>query len=698
MRKLYLFSLAVMALFATNVWADTEYKLIDYSLGTPALTGDFITTKSLSSANYTYTEADESQTTFSKYVQGVNKAINGQAAVDGQIYYDVKTTSAKIKIYVANSNNSNKKLYFGRASECDNYFDTTEIAKGTKIIEREVNCTEGGTRFVLSANATDIRISQVIVTEKGDVLPKFGEAGYTLTDTRVGLVKQTDYVYDGVTIYSRSDIKFNSANLCVIGLNNSLPDSYIKFTTPNNGKKVILNLTHSSSKGVIVDAISTTPTDISGYSQLASAVTSTSKVLNPNTTYMVFSINSSANITKIEFEDYVPSTDATLSAISVGAAALDLSKFEEKDGALQYDLELSYGTTEVPAVTYTLNDENATAVKTDAASVNGTTTIVVTAEDGTTTQTYKINFSVKSELGHEATLSSILLDGIAIDTFAANKELYNIAFGVYDSIPVVTYTLSDFNANAVYTPALADLSAPATIVVTAEDGTTTKTYTINFTQNPATELVSISVATTWDFTQTGSTEVKFTASTTPKKDAEFNFADVLKNPHESFNAAALLGAGEYAVRGGEYFQGNYVKFNTTVAGTMTIVYSNTGDRSKADGEKDGQESQRRFLTVNDALVSGDAGTMKQSKSNATTVEDIAVSVGNVKIGAVRPYYTDHTTEPQYLRIYSIVFTKSGTVGIDNTSSDLKAIKRIENGMLIIEKNGVRYNAMGQIIR
>ena len=36
--------------------------------------------------------------------------------------------------------------------------------------------------------------------------------------------------------------------------------------------------------------------------------------------------------------------------------------------------------------------------------------------------------------------------------------------------------------------------------------------------------------------------------------------------------------------------------------------------------------------------------------------------------------------------------------LDNTTSEINAIKRIENGQLIIEKNGVRYNAMGQVIR
>lgn len=93
----------------------------------------------------------------------------------------------------------------------------------------------------------------------------------------------------------------------------------------------------------------------------------------------------------VEVLAHVVGTDATLSALSVAdntiAPAFAAATYE-------YTCELPYGTAAVPVVSYTLNDENATAVKTDAASVTGTTTIVVTAEDGTTQLTYTIQFSV----------------------------------------------------------------------------------------------------------------------------------------------------------------------------------------------------------------------------------------------------------------------------------------------------------------
>lgn len=85
------------------------------------------------------------------------------------------------------------------------------------------------------------------------------------------------------------------------------------------------------------------------------------------------------------------SNDATLSTLSVAdntiAPAFAAATYN-------YTCELPYGTAAVPAVSYTLADANATAVKTDAASVTGTTSIVVTAEDGSTQLTYTIQFSV----------------------------------------------------------------------------------------------------------------------------------------------------------------------------------------------------------------------------------------------------------------------------------------------------------------
>ena len=58
-----------------------------------------------------------------------------------------------------------------------------------------------------------------------------------------------------------------------------------------------------------------------------------------------------------------------------------------------YDVLLAEGTTVVPTVVATTAASSATAINTDATSIPGTTSILITAEDGTTTNTVTINFS-----------------------------------------------------------------------------------------------------------------------------------------------------------------------------------------------------------------------------------------------------------------------------------------------------------------
>ena len=70
---------------------------------------------------------------------------------------------------------------------------------------------------------------------------------------------------------------------------------------------------------------------------------------------------------------------------------------------ITYDISLAQGTTVVPTIVATVNNPNATAAITAATSIPGTTTILVTAEDGITTNTVSINFSeqVAGEVGQE---------------------------------------------------------------------------------------------------------------------------------------------------------------------------------------------------------------------------------------------------------------------------------------------------------
>jgi hypothetical protein len=87
-----------------------------------------------------------------------------------------------------------------------------------------------------------------------------------------------------------------------------------------------------------------------------------------------------------------PDTDATLSNLDVdGTTVVGFAPT-----TTTYSVALLAGTTATPTVTTTATDaaNGATAVVTQATSVTGSATVQVTAQDGTTTETYTINFSV----------------------------------------------------------------------------------------------------------------------------------------------------------------------------------------------------------------------------------------------------------------------------------------------------------------
>jgi hypothetical protein len=143
----------------------------------------------------------------------------------------------------------------------------------------------------------------------------------------------------------------------------------------------------------------------------------------------------------------------------------------------EYNVVLAAGTTAVPVVTATPTDAHATYVITPATTLPGTTTVVVTAEDGFTKGTYTINFSVyKSNV---ATLSDLTVDGTTVTGFNKNTFTYKVELPYGTTVvPTVTATASDTKATVEIIPA-EGLPGITTIDVTAEDGTKLE-YTIEF--------------------------------------------------------------------------------------------------------------------------------------------------------------------------------------------------------------------------
>ena len=292
--------------------------------------------------------------------------------------------------------------------------------------------------------------------------------------------------------------------------------------------------------------------------------------------------------------------------------------------------------------------------------------------------------SVTVTVGTDATLSDLKVNGATIDGFAADKYEYNIELGVYEAM-AITATATD----APYASAaiVDNGEGKVTITVTAQNEST-KEYVVNYNRADATLLAPISTSTTWDWTKAGGkTDEQKATGTMPSNAEEFNFADVLKSPDAEFNAAALAGIAQFANRDG-YFQGNMVKFNTTVPGTVVVTYSNTGSKRPY-----------RHIKVNETMSAEGSANQDQKSTEA-----INVSAGDVVI----TFYIPDSTSPQegnndkvgpsMGRIYKLVFTADGATAIDNTEAEVKAVKVVRDGQLLILKNGVLYNAQGAVVK
>lgn len=172
--------------------------------------------------------------------------------------------------------------------------------------------------------------------------------------------------------------------------------------------------------------------------------------------------------------------DATLKAITVDG--IDLEGFDA--ATLTYNVELPYGTTTAPEVSATATSDKANVAITQATSATGTATITVTAEDGTTTKTYTITFTVAASVSTDATLKSLSIDGNAVAGFRADSLDYKYEIAYTAAIPVISAEVNDIAATMEITQ-VTETPGTATVVVTAQDGTTKITYTIDITRHTA---------------------------------------------------------------------------------------------------------------------------------------------------------------------------------------------------------------------
>ncbi len=418
---------------------------------------------------------------------------------------------------------------------------------------------------------------------------------------------------------------------------------------------------------------------------------------------------------------------ATLKSITVDGEAIEDFAAE----TLTYNVELPFGTTAVPTVAAAATLPNANVAVTSATALPGATTIVVTAGDGLTTKTYTVNFSVAATESTDATLSALMVNGKVISGFKADslEYAYQLEYAKTPELPKVTATLNDENASKVISDITA-LPGTATVVVTAQDGVTKKTYSIAFSMAQAPKVLS---------------EVVFSNGA---KGAAVESAGTLRFPYIAGTAVPTINSIKVN-EGSTYVQGEDKitvtgEDNTTLDYTITAVElpiaelaydvevtfdstetyifapygwdSGKGWKFSKEVEDNSNrrvsEGRSRIYMALPAakevvLTSGSGGErgVKIYVNNventsvtktAKSGESITIALNSASVNLLAIESNGNNGDGGFTKIKLVPVTTP--TGVDDAGVEVKIVKRIVNGQVVIEKDGVLYNTLGNIVK
>lgn len=278
-----------------------------------------------------------------------------------------------------------------------------------------------------------------------------------------------------------------------------------------------------------------------------------------------------------------PSTDATLSDIGV----LNESLEEVFDSStLTYTIIVPYSNDDI-TLTPSVSDSNASftidtemvSSKTYTVSGDFTVTIVVTAEDGVTTKTYTIDVT-RQAASTDATLSGIdIVNDDLEEVFDPAVTSYTIQVPYINDGISVTPALNESHASVsidgddtiVSKDYVVDGNFDITIIVTAEDGVTTKTYTISVTREAASTDATLSnlVTSIYPISSFDSSTYEYTL-TIPKNAEVFTVTPSLSDDNAHFTIdGVLVATKDYSITADQ----DILVLVTAEDGTTTKTYT-----------------------------------------------------------------------------------------------------------------------------
>lgn len=353
-----------------------------------------------------------------------------------------------------------------------------EIAVGTSCPEPTEKSTKYEGRFTLSDKnlsvENDTFITLKILAVKTGFDPSTTVRYWKFSDGSAAVIDDNAYL-ESVAI---SNVSFDFSSEKFV---------YNDIKVPNDVENVNIEYKKSNTNAIV----ETSPSSLGNISLTAGETTQVIlTVTSPDKTKMkryLFSIYRGSSTEDIK------SNDCSLSSLSVTGASIDFNKTK-----LTYEVTLP-NSTEKTTVKYSLSNSRATAapILSDLENISlatgetKTVSITVTAEDGTT-QTYKVTIyrqQAEGQKSTDATLKSLSVTGASL-SFDSSKTDYDVEIPAGHAGNVsVMYEKNHTGATVIAIPSnlgtisvVEGSSTKVTIIVTAEDAVTSKTYTINLTR------------------------------------------------------------------------------------------------------------------------------------------------------------------------------------------------------------------------
>ena len=343
--------------------------------------------------------------------------------------------------------------------------------------------TNGGAGYSLSNGKleSDTRYKYVLLlkNESGMTIIEGSVEGRTLSTS--GPTASTDATLSGLALSGVSIGLFSSGDTYyTASVANNVTETTVSATVNDAGASHVIKL------GGVVDADGVIPLAV-GSNTITVAVTA-----EDGFTTRIYTV--------VVTRAGLYSTDATLSGLSL--SGVDIGSFNSSTTG--YTARVPKGTTQT-TVTPTVNHSGASYVikaggVVDADGVislsvgSNVITVEVTAEDGSTTRTYTV--TVTRFLSTDATLSGLTLSGVDFGTFGSTTTSYSAQVSNDVTQTTVSPTVSHSGASYVIKlggVADADGEIPLavgtntiTVEVTAEDGSTSRTYTVGVTRSVVT--------------------------------------------------------------------------------------------------------------------------------------------------------------------------------------------------------------------